>query len=126
MSTSQSTKGIQNASEIIERFGGIRPMAKKIDVAVTTIQGWKKRDVIPANRLDAIIKAAANNDIKITDLVANTQNANENTPEKGPEELTRPIEEQIEEKTEKTRQQKEAAIPKPLSPKHKPKNHSRA
>lgn len=34
-------KAIQNGAEIIERFGGIRPMAKKIEAAVTTVQGWK-------------------------------------------------------------------------------------
>ena len=36
-----SGQNIDNATEIIERFGGIRPMAKKIGVAVTTIQGGK-------------------------------------------------------------------------------------
>lgn len=54
----QDDQPLENAGEIIERFGGIRPMAKKIDVAVTTIQGWKKRDVIPAARRDDVMKAA--------------------------------------------------------------------
>ena len=30
---------IKNAPQIIEKFGGIRPMSSKINVAVTTIQG---------------------------------------------------------------------------------------
>lgn len=49
---------IENASEIIERFGGIRPMAAKMGVAVTTIQGWKQRNSIPAARKDDLISAA--------------------------------------------------------------------
>ncbi|WP_029009479.1 mitofilin family membrane protein [Azospirillum halopraeferens] len=35
---------------IIERFGGIRPMAHKLDTPVTTVQGWKKRGAIPLSR----------------------------------------------------------------------------
>lgn len=60
---------IEKASEVIERFGGIRPMAKKIDVAVTTIQGWKKRDVIPAARAGDVLKAAATYGVDLSDLV---------------------------------------------------------
>lgn len=75
---SKKNNGIQNAEEIIEQFGGIRPMAKKLDVAVTTIQGWKKRGKIPASRRSTIINAAAKHDIDIDALlgqkpVANTQ-----------------------------------------------------
>ena len=46
------------ALEIIDRFGGIRPMAAKLDVAVSTIQGWKERAAIPANRHKDILAAA--------------------------------------------------------------------
>lgn len=46
-------------NEIIERFGGIRPMAAKLGVAVTTVQGWKERGHIPEGRLPQIIVAAA-------------------------------------------------------------------
>lgn len=35
---------------IVERFGGIRPMAHKLDTPVTTVQGWKKRGAIPVAR----------------------------------------------------------------------------
>jgi len=52
-------------SEIIERFGGIRPMASKLGVAVTTVQGWKERDHIPDGRMAQIVKAAAEHDIDI-------------------------------------------------------------
>lgn len=63
-------KPIENAREVIERFGGIRPMAKKIDVAVTTVQGWKKRDVIPATRRSAILEAAAEHNVDLTDMIS--------------------------------------------------------
>ncbi len=45
-------------NEIIKRFGGIRPMATKLGVAVTTIQGWKERGHIPAGRWQQIAVAA--------------------------------------------------------------------
>lgn len=60
---------IENAAEIIEKFGGIRPMSSKINVAVTTIQGWKKRGVIPAARTNAIIEAAKEHNIDISKYV---------------------------------------------------------
>lgn len=62
-------KELPNAEKIIERFGGIRPMASKIDVPVTTVQGWKKRDVIPAARRQLILEAANVNNIDLSDLV---------------------------------------------------------
>ena len=52
-------------SEIIERFGGIRPMASKLGVAVTTVQGWKERGHIPEGRLSQIIEAAATHGVDI-------------------------------------------------------------
>jgi hypothetical protein len=67
---------IGNASEIIERFGGIRPMAKKIDVAVTTIQGWKKRDVIPGARRRQILQAAASHNINLSDIMSEDSEKN--------------------------------------------------
>ncbi len=59
---------IENATDIIEKFGGIRPMSAKINVAVTTIQGWKKRDVIPAGRKAIILESAAENDIDLSEF----------------------------------------------------------
>ena len=68
---------LKNAAEIIERFGGIRPMAAKIDTPVTTVQGWKKRDVIPGTRRAQIMDAASEHNIDISDLteaVASNEN----------------------------------------------------
>lgn len=52
-------------NEIIDRFGGIRPMAAKLGVAVTTVQGWKERGHIPPGRISQIIASAAEHDIDI-------------------------------------------------------------
>lgn len=73
---------INNAEEVIERFGGIRPMAKKIDVAVTTVQGWKKRNVIPGARRDQVLEAARVHNVDLSDIMSASLNvfvANQNT-----------------------------------------------
>lgn len=69
MSASENDNPIEKAEEIIERFGGIRPMAKKMDIAVTTVQGWKKRGVIPAARREAILAAALANDVDLSGML---------------------------------------------------------
>jgi hypothetical protein len=53
------------AESIIDRFGGIRPMATKLAVPVTTVQGWKKRGIIPLLRHADILAAAARENIAI-------------------------------------------------------------
>lgn len=70
MTEPNKSEPIKNAEKIIERFGGIRPMATKIGVPVTTVQGWKKRDAIPENRLEDILSAANQNGIDLSDLIA--------------------------------------------------------
>lgn len=50
---------------IIDRFGGIRPMATKLAIPVTTVQGWKKRGLIPQVRHADILAAAARENIVI-------------------------------------------------------------
>lgn len=74
-----SNKPIDNAEEVIERFGGIRPLAHKIDVPVTTVQGWKKRNKIPAGRRMKIMEAAEEFNIDISDLIQSAPPANQNT-----------------------------------------------
>lgn len=78
MSANADPLALNNAEEIIERFGGIRPMASKIDVPVTTVQGWKKRNVIPGARRDQIVAAAQNLNINIADILQANPVANEN------------------------------------------------
>jgi hypothetical protein len=76
----KSYKAIENAEEVIKLFGGIRPMASKMDVPVTTVQGWKKRNVIPANRRSEVLKAAQTNNIDLTETIElSVANENEAT-----------------------------------------------
>lgn len=67
-----SKQPIENAGQIIEAFGGIRPMAAKIDTPVTTVQGWKKRDVIPGARRAQIEKAANDHNIDLSKAMTDT------------------------------------------------------
>lgn len=60
---------IGNASDIIDRFGGIRPMSAKTGIPVTTIQGWKQRNAIPINRRNELIDAANKNGIHLGELL---------------------------------------------------------
>ncbi len=53
------------AQKIIHAFGGIRPMANKLGVAVSTVQGWRERNSIPANRHDEILSVAKRAGIKL-------------------------------------------------------------
>lgn len=52
--------------QVIAAFGGIRPMAAKLSVPVTTVQGWKKRGAIPAARHEDILKSASEHDVVIS------------------------------------------------------------
>ena len=76
-----TSKPIDNAEEVIERFGGIRPLANKIDVPVTTVQGWKKRNKIPGGRRAVILEAAAEYDVDLSDLIQSAPPANQNLDE---------------------------------------------
>jgi hypothetical protein len=67
----------KKATKVIEKFGGIRPMAQKLDVPVTTVQGWKKRNNIPENRVDQILKAAKEHNISLDNLTASNANTND-------------------------------------------------
>lgn len=77
--TSHESGAIQNAGIIIERFGGIRPMARKLSEPVTTVQGWKKRGVIPSNRLNQITQAALEHNIDVADILKLSSSANQNS-----------------------------------------------
>jgi hypothetical protein len=55
----------QPAGKIIDAFGGIRPMAARLSVPVSTVQGWKQRDTIPAGRMAAVRAAAEAGEINL-------------------------------------------------------------
>ena len=58
-----------SAEAIIQDFGGIRPMAAKLGIPVTTVQGWKSRGHIPLNRRKPILEAARKHNVNLSDAV---------------------------------------------------------
>ena len=63
------------ALRVIGAFGGIRPMASKLDVPVSTVQGWKERGVIPEARHSEVRAAAAAHAVSLdeADLAASAE-----------------------------------------------------
>ncbi len=53
---------------VIAAFGGIRPMAAKLGISFTTVQGWKTRGQIPAARWPEVEAAASANGINLAAL----------------------------------------------------------
>ena len=63
--TGEPGDGALPALPVIQRFGGIRPMAQKLGVPVSTVQGWKERGAIPANRREEVMAAAERHGIAL-------------------------------------------------------------
>ncbi|MCW2235757.1 COG4223 family protein [Azospirillum canadense] len=86
-SDSSPAAGGPAVERIIERFGGIRPMAHKLDIPVTTVQGWKKRGAIPLNRHADLRAAAAKHRITLdeADLEAATPSEDRATTDTTPD-----------------------------------------
>ena len=61
----ESETSADPARQIIAAFGGIRPMASKLGIATSTVQGWRERGTIPSGRHDQIAAAAASHGIEI-------------------------------------------------------------
>jgi len=57
------------AAALIARFGGVRPMASRLGVPVSTVQGWKQRDAIPLARREQIRAAAAEHGIALDEAM---------------------------------------------------------
>jgi len=53
---------------VIAAFGGIRPMATKLGISFTTVQGWKTRGQIPTARWPEVEAAATANGISLAAL----------------------------------------------------------
>lgn len=84
-----------NAEAVVERFGGIRPMAAKLGVPVTTVQGWKGRNQIPAGRFDTIRSAAKDHGVDLSaaaDDVRDDTSVDDTTETKTAPETTEPTE----------------------------------
>jgi len=77
----ETGEALTATERIIEAFGGIRPMAAKLTVPVTTVQGWKRRNAIPEQRHADIQAAAKTHGIALDPAeLARTRPA---TPEEG-------------------------------------------
>ncbi|CAO3449253.1 FIG006581: hypothetical protein [Azospirillum argentinense] len=83
MADQNQLSGGPAVERIIERFGGIRPMAHKLDIPVTTVQGWKKRGAIPLARHADLRASAAKHRIKLSeaDLEAATPSEDRSAPD---------------------------------------------
>ncbi len=58
------------ADPVIDAFGGLRPLANRLGITASTVQGWKKRGIIPDTRVEAIYAAAAEDNIDINSILA--------------------------------------------------------
>lgn len=58
------------ADPVIDAFGGLRPLANRLGITASTVQGWKKRGIIPDTRVEAIYAAAAEDNIDINTILA--------------------------------------------------------
>lgn len=46
------------AKKLVQTFGGVRAMARKLGVPVSTVQNWKTRGLIPASRQGRVLSVA--------------------------------------------------------------------
>jgi hypothetical protein len=65
-STEAMDDSLRDAEMVVAAFGGVRPMAARLGIAATTIQGWKSRGNIPENRRQAVLEAAQADGIDLT------------------------------------------------------------
>lgn len=76
---------------VIDAFGGIRPMANKLDVAVSTVQGWKNRGHIPENRWRDIITAASAHQIDLSVAMPAEKRPTASDPEASEAAVSEPV-----------------------------------
>ena len=81
----------QASERLIQRFGGIRPMANKLEVPVTTVQGWKKRGAIPATRIADLRLAAQRHGIKLDEAELDAVSRSDDRPAAAPAPSSSPI-----------------------------------
>ena len=63
------TKHKLHADKVIKEFGGVRPLATRLDITASTVQGWKKRGVIPDPRIKSILEAANEDGISLEKII---------------------------------------------------------
>lgn len=89
--------GAQAVHDVIQAFGGIRPMASKLGLAVSTVQGWKNRDAIPDSRHELIRDTAERLGIELSPelLRASGDGSGEDEPRDGEREISETEDAQI-------------------------------
>lgn len=68
---------MSTAATVIQKFGGIRPMARIIGKPASTVQGWMEAGYIPSRHLAGVLSAAEANGIGLTceELIGKTEAA---------------------------------------------------
>ena len=66
--TDETADVLRDAERVVAAFGGVRPMASRLGMAATTIQGWKSRGHIPESRRQAVLEAAEADGIDLSGL----------------------------------------------------------
>ncbi|NKB55301.1 MAG: hypothetical protein GKS00_03100 [Alphaproteobacteria bacterium] len=82
--TTAADSALDDAERVVAAFGGIRPMAARLGVAATTIQGWKSRGNIPQNRRQMVSEAIAADGIDLSAPVAAPDDAVEAATDDAP------------------------------------------
>lgn len=52
--------------EIVEAFGGPRPMARLLGYPPSTVMSWARRDMVPSRHIPVILRAAEKQGIPLT------------------------------------------------------------
>lgn len=56
---------MKSIREIVEAFGGPRPMARKIGYPPSTVMSWARRNIVPSRHIPMILRAAEKEGIKL-------------------------------------------------------------
>jgi DNA-binding transcriptional regulator YdaS (Cro superfamily) len=56
---------MKSIREIVEAFGGPRPMARLLGYPPSTVMSWARRDIVPSRHIPVILRAAEKKGIKL-------------------------------------------------------------
>jgi uroporphyrinogen-III synthase len=67
-SQDENRRRVMSSASVLSAFGGIRPLAVRLKIAASTVQGWKDRGTIPETRINDILAAALKTGIDLDRL----------------------------------------------------------